>query len=86
MRNNMSEVMDLALTQAIECYMEMEPDAVYDAITHEWHEQMAVLLVEFFFKTNCRNCSGMPEFIELPREHGDTGYFLPVCSCASAET
>jgi hypothetical protein len=77
----MSEIIDLALTQAIECYLEMEPEAAYDAIVAEWHEQLAVMLVEFFFKATCGNCAGMPDFIQLPREQGDTNYIVPICSC-----
>jgi hypothetical protein len=81
MKNPMSEIVDLALTQAIECYMEMEPEAAYDAIVSEWHEQLAVILVEFFFKTTCGNCDGMPDFIQIPREQGDSTYIAPMCSC-----
>ncbi len=81
MRTPMSEILDLALTQAIERYMEMEPEAVYDAIVDEWPEQMAIILVEFFFKTTCGTCNGMPDFVQIPREHGDTMYIVPLCSC-----
>ena len=81
MRNSMSEIIDLALTQAIECYAEMEPEAAYEAIVAEWNEQLAIMLVEFFFNTTCGNCAGMPDFIHLPREGGDTTYIVPICSC-----
>jgi hypothetical protein len=77
----MSEVIGLALTQAIECYMEMEPEAAYDAIIADWHEQLAVILVEFFFKTTCNKCGGMPDFIEMSRESSDSNYIVPICSC-----
>ncbi len=81
MRNSMSETVDLAITQAIECYMEMEPDAAYDAIIADWHEQLATILVEFFFKTRCSNCGSTPDFIEMPRENGDSNYIVPTCGC-----
>ncbi len=81
MRNPMSEVIDLTITQALECYMEMEPDAAYNAIIADWHEQLAVILVEFFFKTTCTSCGGMPDFIQIPREDGDSNYIVPICSC-----
>ena len=81
MRNPLSEMIDLALTQAIEGYMEMEPEAAYDAIIAEWHEQMAILLVEFFFKPHCPTCTSMPDFIQMPREDGDSLYYVPMCSC-----
>jgi len=81
MRTPMSEILDLALTQAIERYMEMEPDIVYDAIAEEWPEQLAALLVEFFFNTGCCDCAGMTDFIHIPREHGDSNYIVPIGGC-----
>ncbi|MEJ0061658.1 MAG: hypothetical protein WDO70_00255 [Alphaproteobacteria bacterium] len=77
----MSEIIDLTLTQAIERYMEMEPEAVHDAIVAEWPEQLAVILVEFFFKTTCGNCDGLPDFIQIPREQSDIYYIVPLCGC-----
>jgi hypothetical protein len=81
MRTPMSEILDLTLTQALERYMEMESEAAYDAIVKEWPEQIAVMLVEFFFKSTCGNCAGIPEFIQVPREQGDTNFLVPICSC-----
>ena len=49
MKNNDTEILDLALTQAIDKYMEMEPDEIYAAIIKDWHDQMAALLLAFFF-------------------------------------
>ena len=49
MRTPTTEVLDLALTQTIERYRDMDPDDVYDAIAAEWPEQMAILLIEFLF-------------------------------------
>ncbi len=81
MKTPMSETIDLVLTQAIERYVDMSPEEAYNAIVTEWHEQMAAILIEFFFKTTCNNCDGMPDFIELPREQGGTHYVVPLCSC-----
>jgi hypothetical protein len=81
MKNFTNEIIDLALTQAIEGYIEMEPEAAYEAIVAEWHEQLAVMLVEFFFKTTCGSCAGIPDFIQLPREQGGSNYIVPMCSC-----
>jgi hypothetical protein len=81
MKTPVLEMLDLALTQAIERYMEMEEDEVYEAIAAEWPEQIAVLLVEAFFKTTCGNCCGMTEFIQIARIQGDSTYFVPMCGC-----
>lgn len=75
------EIVDLFLAQAIERYSEMESDAVYDAIEAEWPDQIKVLLKELFFKTTCGNPTGVPDFIQIERENGDSAYFEPVCSC-----
>ncbi len=85
MQNPMLEIIDLSLTQAIERYIEMEPDKVYNAIADEWPEQLAAMLTEFFFRTTCSNCDGMPSFIQIPREQGDSNYLVPLCSCAFGE-
>ena len=77
-----SETLDLALTQAIELYSEMEPDEVHVAITNDWPEQIAVLLEEFFFKTTCGNtCMSMPDFIQIERDNGHSHYIVLLCSC-----
>ena len=81
MKSNMSEIIDLTVTQALERYLEMEPESAYNAIVNEWYEQMAVLLVEFFFKTSCGSCAGVPDFVQIPREHGDSDYIAPRCDC-----
>jgi hypothetical protein len=49
MKDREAEIFDLALTQAIDKYMEMEPDEIYRAIVMDWHDQMASLLLSFFF-------------------------------------
>ncbi len=72
MKSHMSETIDLILTQAIERCVEMAPEQAYNAIVSEWGEQMAAILTEFFFKTTCNNCDGMPDFIQIPREQGDS--------------
>jgi len=79
-----TEILDLALSQAIERYAEMEPNDVYDAITNEWPEQIAVLLVEFFFKATCANCGGTNDFIEIERENGGGNYIAALCGCEVA--
>lgn len=81
MRTPASELIDLALTQAIERYMEMEPDIVYDAIAKEWPDQMAALLAEFLFRATCGHCGGVPDFIEYRRENGFSNYIAPICDC-----
>ena len=81
MRTNMSELIDLALTQAIERYMEMEPDAVYEAIAHEWPEQMAVILTEFMFRTTCGLHDETTTFIQVPRAQGGSTFLIPLCRC-----
>lgn len=81
----MSEIIDLALTQAIERYMEMDENAVYDAITSEWPEQIAALLVEFLFNTGCCHCTGMTDFLQIPREHGGSNYIVPIGGCKWAK-
>jgi len=82
MRNNVTEVLDLALTQAIERYAEMEPYDIQEAIATEWPEQLAVVLVEYMLKTTCGNCTGIPDFIQIERDTGDGHYYLvPLCSC-----
>ena len=81
MRTTMSEIIDLALTQAIERYMEMESDAVSDAIAREWPEQTTTLLAEFFFKSHCANCGGMADLIQIERENGHGNYIVPLCGC-----
>jgi hypothetical protein len=80
-----SEIVDLALTQAIERYAELERGHVLKLIPQEWPEQIAVLLVDFFFKTTCGNRVGMPELIAMERENGMNNYFIPACSCELAE-
>jgi hypothetical protein len=84
MKTHETEITDLALSQAIERYMEMEPDKVYEAITREWHEQIAVLLVEFFFKATCGNCGGTNDFIEIERDNGNGNYVAAICGCEIA--
>jgi hypothetical protein len=81
MRTSVSELIDLALTQAIERYMEMERGAVSDAIAAEWPEQIAALLSEFIFNAHCANCGAAPDFIEMERDSGDCSYILPLCGC-----
>ena len=84
MRTPESEKIDLALSQAIEAYIEMEPDTIYEAIANEWPEQIAILLVEFFFKATCVHCSGTNDFIEIERENGDGNYVDVICGCEIA--
>lgn len=81
MRNSVSEIIDLALSQALERYMEMTPDAVSDAIAAEWPEQIAALLSEFIFNSHCTTCGGQPDFIEMERESGHCTYVVPLCGC-----
>lgn len=81
MRTPMSEILDLALTQAIEHYIEMEPELAYDAIVDEWPEQIAIILVEFLFRTTCGACNRGTDFVQVPRQQGDTMYIVPLCSC-----
>jgi hypothetical protein len=85
MRTADSEIFDLALTQAIERYLDMEPNAVYDAIAEEWPEQIAVLLVEFFFKLTCGKCGDPNDFIEIERESGGGNYVAAICGCEIAQ-
>jgi hypothetical protein len=77
----MSEIIDLALTQAIERYMEMRPEAVADAIAAEWPEQIATLLAELMFKSPCASCGGMADLIQFERHNGDSNYIVPLCGC-----
>jgi hypothetical protein len=82
MKTHNSEMLDLALTQAIEQYIEMEPDEVHFAIANEWPEQIAVLLEEFFFKSTCGDLSkSMPDFIQIERDNGHSHYIVLLCSC-----
>ena len=81
MKNHNSEMLDLALTQAIECYVEMDADEVHAAITRDWPEQIAVLLEEALFKSTCGTCSGMADFIEVERDNDHGHYMAPLCSC-----
>jgi hypothetical protein len=81
MRTPEIEILDLAVTQAIERYVDMEPNEVYDAIADEWPEQIAVLLVEFFFKATCGSCGGTNDFIEVERENGGGNYVAAICGC-----
>ncbi|MDR3560894.1 MAG: hypothetical protein P4N59_05575 [Negativicutes bacterium] len=81
MQTHLTEVFDLALTQAIERYIEMEPQAAHEAITREWPEQIAVLIAEFLFNSFCGDCGGMAHFVEIERENGHSNYFIPLCAC-----
>jgi hypothetical protein len=81
MKTSISEVLDLAITQAIERYIDMEPDDVCDAIVNEWPEQIAVLLIEFFIKATCSQCSSTNDFIEIERENGGGNYVAAICGC-----
>jgi len=85
MRTSMSKIIDLALTQALERYSEMSPEAAYAAIVREWPEQLAILLIEFFFKSTCGNCGGMPDFVQIPREQGDSDCMMLLCRCECDE-
>jgi hypothetical protein len=85
MRTSEIEIFDLAMTQAIERYLDMEPNAVYDAIAEEWPEQIAVLLVDFFFKVTCGKCGDLNDFIEVERENGGGNYIATICSCEIAK-
>jgi RNA polymerase subunit RPABC4/transcription elongation factor Spt4 len=81
MKTHESEIIDLALSQAIERYMEMKPECVHDAITSEWHEQIAVILTEFFFRAACPKCRSTHDFIEMERENGGGNYVVSICGC-----
>ena len=85
MRTPMSEIIDLAFTQSIERYLEMEPETVYDAIVEEWPEQTAVILIEFLFKRTCNRCDGISDFVQVSRVGGNTTYIVPLCSCDWAD-
>lgn len=50
MKNHSVLIVDLALTQAIEQYIEMLPHEAYNAILRDWPEQIASLLFEFMFR------------------------------------
>jgi|GEM_PF-4430387 len=75
------EVIDLALSQSIERYMEMKPDEIYDAIVSEWTEQIAVLLIGFFFKTGCGRCTCLPDIVPVKRDEHDSHFYVAFCNC-----
>ena len=81
MKTPETEMLDLALAQAIERYMAMEPNEAHDAIEDEWPEQIVVLLAEFFFKTACPDCGAGFDFIPIERENGNGAYLTPICAC-----
>jgi len=81
MKNDMSKILDLALTQAIDHYRDMEPDEVHEAIAADWPEQIAVLLVEFLFKTCCGSCGHIMDFIHVERDEDDTTFIMGYCDC-----
>jgi len=82
MRDTMSEIMDLALTQAIERYRDMRPGEAYQAIADEWPQQIAILLIEFFFKTTCGMDVEMPPLMFIERDNSNNPYAVLVCRCA----
>lgn len=81
MKSHAAEMIDLALTQAIERYVDMPRNEVWDAILLEWPEQIAVLLVEFLFKPVCGECSEPGDFVSVERDSGHGNYMIPLCSC-----
>ena len=68
------EILDLTLTQAIDKYLEMEPDEICTAITTEWPEQIAVILTAFLFNTACVWPVRRPRPVYLQRKNGLSHY------------
>jgi hypothetical protein len=69
------EILDLALTQAIERYLEMESlIAAHKAIRDEWPEQIAALLMEFVIRAMTGRRDGIPETIFAKRASGHSTY------------
>ena len=85
MRNPQSEILDLALTQALDRYMEMEVTDVCEVIHKEWPEQIAILLTEFVLKTTCPNCGDITDFVQIERDNGGSTYVAPLCTCEWAK-
>lgn len=77
MKSPTTEMIDLALTQALERYMEMDPSDVYEAIVHEWPEQTAALLTDFFYGNRGGTFGVQSGLIEIPRTSGGMTYYVP---------
>lgn len=81
MKSHAAEMLDLALTQAIERYVDMPQNEIWDVILEEWPEQIAVLLIELLFKPVCRECTSSVNYISIERESGHGNYIIPLCAC-----
>lgn len=81
MKSHAAEMFDLALTQAIERYVDIPQNEVWDAILDEWPEQIAVLLIEFLFKPICGECASPVDYVSIERESGHGNYMVPLCDC-----
>jgi len=81
MKNHTSQILDLAITQAIEHYRDMEPEEAYNAIIADWPEQIAVLLIEFLFRTWCGACGELVDFIQIERDNDNTTFISAFCDC-----
>jgi len=82
MRTEETEKLSVELTETIRRYVTLEPDELCKAIEEEWPEQIAVLLTDLFFNSQCSHCGDMKNFFEVTKnEDSEIVYIAPVCVC-----
>ncbi len=74
MQTLVCEIHDLALTQALERYIEMTPHSACEAIMSDHPHQTAVLLIYFLFSAPSRGRVRAQNFVHRPRAQGTRTY------------
>ena len=81
MKDYNTEMVDLDLSDAMASYQHMDHDELYETIVNEWPEQIAMLLVEFFFKTTCSTCDAKLELLHVERSDNAGTFIMGFCDC-----
>lgn len=74
-----AEIFDLALTQALERYLELPVAEAGRLVRAEWPEQAAAVLYSFLFNNSCRHCDHSVRFVHITRKNGTSSLILPLC-------
>jgi hypothetical protein len=75
-----AEEIATALTIDIQRYHDMESREAYEAVNIEWPKQIAVLLIEFLFRTSCGSCDGLLDFATIEPEN-ERPFVTTICDC-----
>lgn len=82
MKTEETEKLSAELTNSIRRYTKMEPNELCKVLEEEWPEQIAVLLTDLFFNSQCPHCGDMKNFFEVKKnEDSEVIYIAPVCVC-----